>query len=266
VRAGQVTGTNNFVPWVRLYGPDGALLGSSFALGFGEVAVQATNSGTFLVVIGNNAYYSGFGGGTYLLTLAQTGSPIVVAPGEQGGSLTRNSVYGGNLPVGEIDPWTFTICAGEIIDVRVDEVTTTNNFEPWVRLYGPNGALLGSSFGLSFGEVTLRATNSGAFLVVIANNPYYSDYGSGTYRLTVNGLSDGFKACLPTFSGTNAYVGGIGGPPGTNVVLYTTTNVAMPGLLWTPIVTNQFDPFGVVEYTNGFDRTERQRYFRLSHP
>ena len=61
------------------YGPDGALLGSNDAVGFGEVAVQATNSGTFLVVVGNNAYYSGLGGGTYLLTLAQTGNPIVVA-------------------------------------------------------------------------------------------------------------------------------------------------------------------------------------------
>ena len=169
------------------------------------------------------------------------------------------------MPIGVLGVWSLTATSGQAIVVRAGESITTNSFAPWVRLYGPNGALLGSNDALGFGEVAAQATNSGTFLVVIAN-PCYSDYGSGTYQMTVNGLSDGFKACLPAFSGTNAYVGGIGGPPGTNVVLYTTTNVATPGPLWTPIVTNQFDQFGVVEYTNRFGRAERQRCFRLSHP
>ena len=78
------------------------------------------------------------------------------------------------MPIGELVPWTFTTCTGEPIDVRVDALTSTNSFAPWVRLYGPNGAFLGSSYGLSFGEVSLRTTNSGRFLVVIGNSPYYS--------------------------------------------------------------------------------------------
>jgi len=36
--------------------------------------------------------------------------------------------------------------------------------------------------------------------------------------------------------------------------------------MWVPILTNQFDQFGIFAYTNLFNRAERQRYFRLSEP
>jgi len=42
----------------------------------------------------------------------------------------------------------------------------------------------------------------------------------------------------------------------------TTTNVAAPLGLWTPL-TNQFDQFGVLDITNVFDRSEPQRFFLL---
>jgi hypothetical protein len=264
VRAGEMTDTN-FYPWVRVYGPDGTLLGSNDSPGYGEVAFQATNSGTFLVVVANYPQSSSQGNGTYLLTLAQTGVPIVVAPGYQGGSLTGGDNYAANMPVGEIDSWTFTICAGEAINVQADAITSTN-FYPWVRLYGPNGALLGSSDGATFGAVAVTATNSGTFLVVVANYPQSSSQGNGTYQLIVNGLSDGFKICIPVISGTNLNVGVVGGPPGTNGILFTTTNLTTPSALWIRIRTNQFDQFGVFEYTNVFNPADHQRFYRLSHP
>jgi hypothetical protein len=266
VRAGVTSSTNNFAPWVRLYGPNGALLGSSFGNGYGEVTMQATNSGTFLVVIGNNPYYNDSADGTYTLTLAETGSPLEITPGYQGGSLTGATGYNGNITVGAIEPWTFTICAGDYIVVRADVLSSTNQFDCWVRLYGPNGALLGSDAGTTFGEVALRATNSGTFLVVIGNNPYDSDLGSGTYLLTANGLSDGFKTCAPFIAGSSLNVGGVGGTPGTNAVLLTTTNITTPAALWTPLLTNSFDQFGVFAYTNAFNPNEAQRYFRLLLP
>jgi hypothetical protein len=266
VRAGETSSTNNFAPWVRLYGPNGALLGSSFGTGFGEVTLQATNSGTFLVVVGNNPYYNDSADGTYVLTLAETGSPLMITPGYQGGSLTGANGYNGNITVGAIEPWTFTICAGDYIVVRAAVLSSTNNFDCWVRLYGPNGALLGSDAGTTFGEVALQATNSGTFLVVVGNNPYYSDLGSGTYLLTANGLSDGFKTCAPFIAGSTLSVGGVGGTPGTNAVLLTTTNITTPAALWTAIRTNSFDQFGVFAYTNAFNPNEAQRFFRLLLP
>jgi hypothetical protein len=57
--------------------------------------------------------------------------------------------------------------------------------------------------------------------VVIANNDYYNNAGSGTYQLTVNGLTDGLKLCLPIIFGTNANLGGIGGVSNATFILYT---------------------------------------------
>jgi hypothetical protein len=48
-------------------------------------------------------------------------------------------------------------------------------------------------------------------------------------------------------------------------VLYTHTNLA-PLASWSPILTNQFDQFGVFTYTNLFNPAELQRYFRLVLP
>jgi trimeric autotransporter adhesin len=263
LRVGQIAETGNFAPWVRLYGPNGVLLGSDFGAAVGEIALRATNSGTFLVVIANNPYYNEAASGTYILTLARTGIPLVISPGDEGGSLSGAGVYDGNLPIGDMDSWTFTSCAGDFIDVRATQITETNSFAPWVRLYGPNGALIGSSFGALFGEVTLRATNSGTFLVVVCNSDYYNNAGSGTYQLTVNGLSDGLKLCSARISGANLNLAGVGGVSNATYILFTQTNVATPAASWTPIRTNQFDSFGVFQYTNTFNRNEPWRYFRL---
>jgi trimeric autotransporter adhesin len=263
LRVGQITETNNFAPWVRLYGPNGALLGSDWGAAVGEIALRATNSGTFLVVIANYPYYSDAASGTYILTLARTGILLVISPGDEGGALSGAGVYNGTLTIGDMDSWTFTSCAGDFIDLRATQITETNAFAPWVRLYGPNGALIGSSFGAVFGEVALRATNSGTFLVVVCNSDYYNNAGSGAYQLTANGLSDGLKLCLPIISGANLNLAGVGGVSNATYFLFTQTNVATPAASWTPIRTNQFDSLGVFQHTNVYDPDEPARFFLL---
>ncbi len=263
MRMGQITDTNSFDPWVRLYGPDGALLGSDFGAAVSEVTLRATNSGTFLVVAGNNDYNNNAGSGTYVLTLAKTGEPALAVDGDEGGAFAGSGNYNGTITLGDLDVWTFTTCTGEWIDIRADEIVQTNSFAPWVRLYGPNGVLIGSSFGAAFGQVARSATNSGNYTVVIGNNDYYNNAGSGTYALTVNGLRDDFRLCNPTFSGTNANVGAVGGEPGATFILFTQTNVVTPLVSWTPILTNQFDQYGVFIRSNVSGRYEPQRYFYL---
>jgi hypothetical protein len=114
-------------------------------------------------------------------------------------------------------------------------------------------------------QINLTAANSGTFTIIVSDGSGTLS-GTGTYQLISDGLSDGFKTCSPIISGTNLNVGGVGGLPGTNAVLFTTTNVATPAELWTPILTNQFDQFGVFEYTNVFNSADHQRFYRLSYP
>jgi hypothetical protein len=178
-----VNGTGIFYPWVRLLGPNGLLLTHSFGPYAAEASFRATNSGVITVVVGdgNNGL---FGTGPYRLTLAKTGDPIVVSSGDEGGPLVNNFMHTGDISYGDLDVWDFTASAGDYLVVRLGDLQGTNSFYPWVRLFGPNGAILDESYGPYAGEAVFRATNSGTFKVVVGdgNNGLF---GIGPYRLTL---------------------------------------------------------------------------------
>jgi hypothetical protein len=71
------------------------------------------------------------------------------------------------------------------------------------------------------------------------------------------------RLCRPVISGTRLTVNGVAGNPGTNFILYSSTNVAKALGLWTPVLTNQFDKSGVLTYTNTYDPASKQLYFRF---
>jgi WD40 repeat protein len=270
LRDAALTSTNAFEPWLRIYGPDGVLIADSGVNGtvlVDELALTATNSGTFTVLVADSAFGGFDGTGTYRLYVAHLPGALVVASGEEGGSLIAGVDSLGTIQLGDLDQWRFTACKGEAINLQMNELTTTNTFNPWLRLYGPNGVLIGDSGVNSSGtaaQVAVAATNGGTFTVIVTDSAFGGFDGTGTYRLSSNGLSDGLKLCFPTFPGTNVALAEVGGVAGATFVLFTQTNIAAAAALWTPIYTNQFDSFGVGSETNAFSRTERQRYFHLN--
>src|SRR6185503_9977690 len=92
VRLGELSSAETLYPWLRLFGPDGQLLDNNYNPAVAEVWFRATNSGTFIVMVGdgNNGNY---GAGYYRLTLAKTGSSIVVSAGDEGGPLTNGVTH-----------------------------------------------------------------------------------------------------------------------------------------------------------------------------
>src|ERR1035441_1174725 len=181
VRSGIITGSGNLYPWVRLYGPDGAPLGSATGgTTAGEVAVQATDSGTFTVVIGDGSQFHNHTG-DYRLTLAKTGSPIVVSPGDEGGPMTNGVMHTGAISVGDLDVWSFTAQAGQALIVRAGRITGSGNLNPRVLLYGPDGTFLGGNNDGTAGEVAVQATESGTFTVVIDDGSQFLG-DSGDYQ------------------------------------------------------------------------------------
>jgi hypothetical protein len=262
VRMGETASGSTLTPAIWLYGPDGALLaayGSSVAAA--EVTVRATNSGKFTVVASDfSSFYAGSGG--YRLTLAKTGGAVFTSVGDEGGPLDGGLTREGTNDLGDLDLFYFTACAGDYLTVQLDELVGGSPLTPWIRLYGRDGVLIRSVSGASTTQTSVQATNSGMFLIVVSDlSSFYG--GSGGYRLTVNGLSDGLKLCLPSIAGTNTLLRGIGGISNATYRLYTTTNITTPASLWTSIYTNQFDSFGTFSYTNLFSLSERERYFRL---
>ena len=84
------------------------------------------------------------GTGTYQLNYMDMPGSFVVSPGDQGGPMTNGAMYAGTISSGDLDAWSFTANAGDSVVVRVGTLMNANNFNPWLRVYGPDGTLLGS--------------------------------------------------------------------------------------------------------------------------
>ncbi|MSU34431.1 MAG: hypothetical protein EXS36_04865 [Pedosphaera sp.] len=183
VRVGQTGADTAFSPSLRLLGPGGVQLASTFGAVAAEVVVRATNSGIFTIRVSdgsNGAKQTG----SYRLTLALTGDPVVVSPGDEGGPLTSGVMHLGEISTGDMDVWTVNANTGDSIIVRAGEIKAGSLLNPGIRIFGPNGAQLDTSSGPASSEVEIRAVESGVFLVVVGdgNNGIV---GTGGYRLTL---------------------------------------------------------------------------------
>jgi hypothetical protein len=58
----------------------------------------------------------------------------------------------------------------------------------------------------------------------------------------------------------------VGGAAGMPFTLLTTTEVDLPPAQWTPVLSREFDTFGVSTFTDFYEPTEPQRYFLLQRP
>jgi hypothetical protein len=189
VRVGQLTAAGNFNPWLRIYGPDGSLVGSGTIAGdvAEEVVLTATNSGTFTVLVSDGNYGGYSGTGTYQLNYLKLPGGFVVSPGDDGGTLTNGTLNVGTISVGDLDAWSFSATNGDSVVVRIGQLSAAGNFNPWLRLYGPDGALVGSG-AIAGGvdqEVELTATNSGTFTVLVSDGNYGGYEGTGSYALSL---------------------------------------------------------------------------------
>src|SRR5262249_40118664 len=145
---GEVTDNNDFRPWIRLISPSGATLGDT--VGVAATAINGTVApltGTYQVLV---ASYDSLldGTGTYRLTMMHTPGPITISAGDEGGPVANGATHTGAIFVGDLDVWTFTANAGERIAVHIGEITDTADFRPWIRLWAPNGAILGDTAGV----------------------------------------------------------------------------------------------------------------------
>ena len=161
-------GATNFTPWIRLYGPTGAFIdattsGNTFARD-GFLTLTATNAGNYTAVV--SATYSGQSG-DYALKLALAPQPFIVGPGDQGGPLQNGFTHAGTITLGDFDVWSFVGTPGDSNVLRVTSV----DFTPWIRVYGPTGALVGeTTSGNTFarqGTVSLNITNAGNYTVIL---------------------------------------------------------------------------------------------------
>jgi hypothetical protein len=141
-------------------------------------------TGTYLVLVAS--FDAGLdGSGTYRLTLAKTPGPITVSTGDEGGPIGSGTMETGTIQRGDLDVWTFTATAGDRIALHLGDILDTDDFRPWLRLYAPNGVVLGNTSGVNASALDgAVAPVTGTYLVLVASFDAGLD-GSGTYRLTL---------------------------------------------------------------------------------
>jgi trimeric autotransporter adhesin len=263
LRMGELIAQSSLTPYLRLFGPDGALLGQYGSSGSAsEVTTRATNSGVFTVIAADaTSFYQG--SGTYRLKLAQTATPLLTQAGDDGGAMHGQTNYDGLLNVGDVAAYEFTACAGDPISLSLTKVNTGSTLTPWLRLYGRDGTLLKNVSSSPTATASLTAPASGIYTVVVADGSGFF-LGSGNFTLNVNGLARGLAICIPSAGDTNIIVTGAQTSSGFN--LLTTTNVETPKASWDLIPATQFDSFGNLNYPVRVNPDENRRFFRWLAP
>ncbi len=174
-------GSAAFSPRIDLYGPDGGLLTNAFTPNgsYRDAALdfQLKTNGTFTAVV--SSYFLNTWG-DYTLKLAQEPGPVFVAPGDDGGIMTNGFTYQGTNIVGDLDVWSFYGTPGDSNLWRISTV----NFTPYLRLYGPDGALVAEAYtpngSVRTNFLSYVVTNAGNYTLV--SSAYFLNQ-SGTYSL-----------------------------------------------------------------------------------
>lgn len=259
IKFGESVIGSSLYPRLRIYGPGGVLLGESVGATAAEVTTRATNSGAFSAVISNDENAVSGGNGGYRLTLAKTGAAVFVAPYDEGGPLTNNVIYVATNGIAGLDLWTFNACPGDSLFLQVTELTGGASFSPELILYAPDGTLLDRVSGAISAQINRIAPQPGSYLLIVGDTVG----GYGTYQLTGNGFAKGVEICQPQLIGSDFVLRVIGGQSGSNYVVWTATNPAVPLTSWTPIRTNQFTTSGVYAVSNQFNPAASQQYFQI---
>jgi deoxycytidine triphosphate deaminase len=185
VHIGQLTDTDDFRPWIRLWAPNGLQIGELSGVDAAAIdGAVAPITGTYLLLVAS--FDSGFDGeGTYQLSMTHTPGPIVVTAGDEGGPMDNGALHTGTITQGDLDVWTFTATAGDRIAVHIGQVTDSDDFRPWIRLWAPNGTQIGELSGLDAAVIDgAVAPTTGTYLVLVATFDAGFD-GEGTYRLSM---------------------------------------------------------------------------------
>ena len=182
-----------FVPWIRLIGPNGALVSSSLGNLTATIAATATLNGTYTLLVTDSAVSrEPSHAGTYVVTMFKGPGTFVVPTGDHGGTLLNNVARAGAIYRGDLDEWTFLAAIWHnALTVTISEIIsgTDPGFIPWIRLIGPTGAVVGQALGVQTATINLVAPTTGIYTVIVADSDVSREGAApGNYTLTAIGV------------------------------------------------------------------------------
>ena len=166
-------------PWIRIYGPDGALLAAG-SDDFNEVvSLVAPSAGTYKIDLASLTGQSGkYNFGYATMPAIQNRAPV-----------KSGFNYTGTLAAGGLEVFPIHgVAGGGMVATMGDHARSYNAVDPLIYIFGPDGTLLGSASD-DFNSVrSVTATKTGTHYVVATSR---STTSSGEGKITVGAASTG---------------------------------------------------------------------------
>ena len=191
----RMTRTNDKLdPYVRLYAPTGALVAQDDDSGGSHNAMLSrltlTQTGAYRI---GAASYAGETAGAYTLSLSIEGAiqstqstQSTQSADESDGELSSGQTASGVIsPAADVDSFYFSAPAGQVATIRMTR--TGGNLDPYLRVYGPSGALIAQDddSGGNYNALLRRLAlpTAGRYRIVAGS---YGGETAGAYTLSLN--------------------------------------------------------------------------------
>lgn len=189
ITIGETGGNTEFAPWIRLRGPAGQAFSVQGPQAAGINVLNAAATGTYTVVVAS-ADIDFDAAGTYTLTIANSLTPFVVPPGDQGGPIVIGDPTPGSIHIGDLDTWSFFAHATDPLTITVTDLNSPGTvFSPFIRLRSPTGTNVGVAFNAMTATINIVAPATGLYTVVVASGDSGFS-GFGDYVITVSGTTN----------------------------------------------------------------------------
>ena len=220
-----------FLPHMEFYDPAGTLIVSTYS----QIDRTLTQAGSYKLLIRD--YYNTYSG-TFVLNWQRVNNPCNATP------ISCGQVLSGSVSAaGEIDFYTFTASAGDVITIRYRKITGA--LVSYLELYNPNGALVTTG-----GQITTTLAAAGTYRIDIRDQ---NGTNTGDYILYLGKLNSACNAtplsCGQVETGT---IGATADPPPWRMYTFTvasneavTIRTVKTSGIWTPVM-ELYNPAGAL--------------------
>ena len=171
----RMAATGGLIPSMRLYNPSGDAAISTWISGdpVAGLEYQAGETGTYTLKVCDKNLS---GTGSYKIYFAH------MPDANEHGALTNDGIHDEQIDLGDIDTYTFTAEAGQIVLVRMAKTNETDSLHPAIRLYNPSGGAAISTWitGAPVTGIEYQAAESGTYTLAVCDKSFS---GTGSYKI-----------------------------------------------------------------------------------
>ena len=158
------TSTGTFIPYMELYGPNGAYI--TYAYNY-PLDRTLTTAGTYTILVRD--YYDA-NAGDFLMTLQKMNNPCNAT------AINCEQVISGSVTsLGQMNVYTFSASANDGVTIRIRKTSGTLNQN--IELYGPTGT---SVAGATASQIDSVLATAGTYKIIVRDSSYVN---TGSYIL-----------------------------------------------------------------------------------